>query len=117
VTQLVAGVAAVRKDVAQPRIKPADRNQHSDGTISILSAGDMHDQSDEVTGRVGDDVPLAALDLFAGVKAARTAALRGLTDWLSMTSAVVLACRPAFSRDAITRAWLINSQRPSRTHA
>src|ERR1039458_1466386 len=38
----------------------------------------MADLADEVALRVGDDMPLAALDLLAGVEPARPAAFRGL---------------------------------------
>ena len=37
----------------------------------------MHDQPDQIALRVGDDMPLAALDLLACVIAPRAAALRG----------------------------------------
>jgi hypothetical protein len=95
VTQLVACITAVSKDVAQPWIKPADRGQYSDGTILILDAGDMHDQSDEMAGRVGDNVLLAANDLLPASKPRVPPPSVVLTDWLSMTPAVGLACRPA----------------------
>jgi len=36
-----------------------------------LNVGFMHDETDEVSLRVGDDMSLAALDLLAGVEAAR----------------------------------------------
>ncbi len=36
------------------------------------------------------------------------------TDWLSITPAVGLASRPAFSRAAITSVWLMTAKVPSR---
>jgi len=39
------------------------------------------------------------------------------TVWLSITPAVGLASRPARSRAAMTRAWLIDAQRPSSRQA
>jgi hypothetical protein len=56
------------------------------GAIPILDAGDMHDQSDEVTGCIGDDVPFAAHDLLAGIKATRTATFCGF-DRLAINDA------------------------------
>jgi len=40
-----------------------------------------------------------------------------LTDWLSITPALGLASRPAASRTAISRRWLIVCQRPSSRQA
>ena len=37
-----------------------DGSQHRDGARAILEAGNMHGQSDKMTGRTGDDGPLAA---------------------------------------------------------
>jgi hypothetical protein len=68
--------------VPQPGIKSADRSQHSHGAIAILDAGDVHDQSDEMTACIGDDVPLAAHDLLARVKAARTTALGSVRNFV-----------------------------------
>ena len=61
---------------------------------------------------VGYDVALAALELLAGVVAGDPAAPVVFTDWLSMTPAVGDASRPASSRAAITRRWLIDCQSP-----
>lgn len=41
-------------------------------------AGVMHNEANEVSLRIGDDVALASLDLLPGVIATRTAALRRL---------------------------------------
>ena len=57
-----------RRKRAVTRDKPADGSQDRHGAIAILDAGDMEKQSDEVTGRVGTDVPLAALDLLASIE-------------------------------------------------
>jgi len=66
-----------RRKRAVTRDKPADGSQDRHGAIAILDAGDMDKQSDQVTGRVGNDVPLAALDLLASIKATGAATFRG----------------------------------------
>ena len=76
--QLVAGIAAIRKDVPQPRVEPANGGQHGGCTVPILDAGAVHDQADQVACGVGDDVALAPLDLLAGVEPPGTAAFRGV---------------------------------------
>ena len=63
----------------------------------------MDDRADQQSAGVGEDVSLAALDLLAGVEAARTTRLGGLTDRLSITPADGLASRPATSSACINR--------------
>ena len=75
VFQLVASIAAIGKDVAQPRIQLADRGQSSNRTIAILNIGGVNPQANQMTFGVGDDMALAPLDLLAGIKSARTTAL------------------------------------------
>jgi len=76
--QLVAGIAAIGEDVAQPGIQLADRSQGSNRAVSILNVGSMNPQADQIALGVGDDMAFAALDLFTGIKPTRTAAFRGL---------------------------------------
>ena len=76
--QLVTGVSAIREDMAQPRKQVADRGQQVRRSIPILSVGGMDLCRHQMSRRVGKDVALAAVDLLAGIIAARTPALRGL---------------------------------------
>src|SRR3984957_883095 len=46
--QLVAGIAAIGEDMAQPGIKISDRGEDADGTIAILNIGSMDLQSHQV---------------------------------------------------------------------
>src|SRR5438874_13293528 len=69
-SQLVAGVAAVGEDVAQPRVEVADLLEHEDRAIAVLHVGLVHHQPDHVARCVGHDVMLAALDFLARVVAA-----------------------------------------------
>ena len=62
--------------MTQPWIKRADRRQNARRAIAILNIGFMHDETDEVSLGVGDDMPLAALDFLSGVEATRTTAFR-----------------------------------------
>ena len=65
-TQLIAGVAAVSKDVPQPRVKFTDRSQHRHGAIAILYACNVHDQSDEMLDRLVTDNVAAGRLAFTG---------------------------------------------------
>ena len=96
--QFISGIAAIGKDMAQPRIARADRSKDAWGAIAILNAGFVHDESYQVALGVGNDVALAALDLLSCAPLSVV-----FTDWLSITPAVGLASRPAASRAAITR--------------
>ena len=81
----------------------ADRAQKRGCAVAILDIRRMDDRADQQSAGVGEDVSLAALDLLAGVDAARTSRLGVLTDWLSITPAEGLASRPATSRACINR--------------
>jgi hypothetical protein len=70
--------------------------------VAVLDVGGMDQGMDQIALGVGEDMPLAALDLLACVVAARTAAFRGF-DALSITPALGDASRPSLSREAISR--------------
>jgi site-specific DNA recombinase len=76
--QLVAGIAAIGEDMAQPRIQAAYRRKHLSRAIAVLNICRMHEQADQMPERVGHNVPFAALDLFPRIMPARTTRLRGL---------------------------------------
>lgn len=61
----------------QPREAVADRRKHAGGAVAVLDVRAVHDHADEKAIGVGD-MALAAFDAFARVKAADTAAFRGL---------------------------------------
>ena len=50
--QLLASIAAIGEDKAQPRVERADRSEHTRGTIAILNVGLVHDQPDQIALRV-----------------------------------------------------------------
>ena len=68
--QFVPGIGAIGKDMAQPGVEPTDRGEDIDGAVAVLDIGAMNLQADEMSLGVGDDVALAALDLFPCVIAA-----------------------------------------------
>jgi len=76
--QLVTGKTAIGEDMAQPREQIADRGQQARRPVAILNVGGMDLCRHQMSRGVGDDVALAALDFFAGVKTARAAAFRRL---------------------------------------
>lgn len=71
-------IATIGKDMAQPR--PALEYGFQDGrrAVAVLDVGGVNDDADQQAQRVDDDVPLAALDLLAGVEATNSAAFGGL---------------------------------------
>jgi hypothetical protein len=83
--------------MAQPGIARTDRSKNAGGAIAILNAGFVNDESDQVALGVGDDVALTALDSLTRIKARGPTLSVVFTDWLSITSAVGLASRPAAS--------------------
>src|SRR4029077_231514 len=76
--QLLAGVGAVGKDMAQPWEEIADRSQQVGRTVSILDVGTVYLRANQMTVGIGNDVALAPVDLLARVIPLRTAAFRGL---------------------------------------
>src|SRR3984893_19192053 len=75
--QFISGIATIGKDMAQPWIARADRSKDAWSAVAILNAGFVHDESDQISLGIGDDVALAALDFLASVKAPWATAFRG----------------------------------------
>ncbi len=75
--QFISGITTIGEDVAQPGIARADRSKDAWSAVAILNAGFMHDESDQISLGIGDDVALAALDFLACVKAPWATAFRG----------------------------------------
>lgn len=80
----------------------------------------MDEDEDQEAADVSQDVPFAAFDLLASVKARYSATLAALnsvsvvfTDWLSITPALGEASRPSISRRFITSTVLMASNRPA----
>src|SRR5512132_201944 len=76
--EFFARIAAIGEDVAQPREGASDRAQKRGGAVAILDIRRMDDRADQQSAGVGENVSVAALDLRAGVEAARTTRLGGL---------------------------------------
>ena len=112
VPELFPRIAAIGEDMAQPREAEADGLENIGCAVAVLNVGGMDEDEDQKSAGVGDDVPLATLDLLARVIARYPPLSVVLTDWLSMTPAVGLASRPACSRAVITSRWLIVVSRP-----
>ena len=75
-TEFVPGIAAIGEDVTQPREAVADAGEDIWCAVAILDIGGVHDGRDQQALRVGEDMTLAALDLFAGVESPWTSAFR-----------------------------------------
>jgi hypothetical protein len=78
IAELIAGIAAVGKNVTQPGIKRANGGREANGSIAILDIGRVNLQADQMALSVYDNVALAVLDFLARIKAVWTAAFRGL---------------------------------------
>src|SRR6266436_5831214 len=76
--QLLAGVGAIGKNMAQPREEIADRRQQVGRAVSVLNVGGVHLRANQMTAGIGNDVALAPVDPLARVISPRTAAFRGL---------------------------------------
>jgi hypothetical protein len=73
--QLVACIAAVGEYVAQPGEAMADGLEQVRRAVAVLHARGVDDHEQQQPERVGENMPLAALDLLAGIEAANPAAL------------------------------------------
>ena len=67
----LAGIPPIGPDQLEPRELPDQLGQHQFGPVAVLDIGRMHDEGQEQTHGVYDNVPLATLDLLAGIVAAR----------------------------------------------
>src|ERR1019366_4535170 len=97
--QFISGITTIGEDVAQPGIARADRSKDTWSAITILSAGFVHNESDQVALSVGNDVALAALDLLASIKAPWATAFRGFHRLAVNHS----SCRARLSAGRLTR--------------
>src|SRR3546814_8008192 len=70
---LVASIAAIGKDMAQPWKAVDDFTQDQRRAVAFLNGGGMDHRMYQIALGVGEDVALAALDLLARVIAARAA--------------------------------------------
>src|SRR5437870_8802146 len=65
--QLLASVAAIGKDMAQPGEEIADRSHDTDRAVAILDVGCVHLRANQMTVGVRDDVALTPVDLLARI--------------------------------------------------
>lgn len=75
--ELVSSVAAIGEDMAQPREAIADGLEHINGTVAVLNVGGVDEDEDQKAAGIGDDMPLAPLDLLACVVAPNPAGFCG----------------------------------------
>ena len=74
--ELFAAIDAVGKDMPQLGKALAQALQQGHGAMDILNVGGMNVNGQQQAVGVGDDMALASVDAFAGVKTARPASLR-----------------------------------------
>jgi hypothetical protein len=106
-------MTAVGESTLDERERFARGLQQRHRAIAVLDRGSMGFEHEGAAIGVDQRMTLAPIHLLAGIVAARTACLVGLTFWLSNTAAEGLACRPARSRSRANRWWLIMSNTPS----
>jgi hypothetical protein len=99
VNKLFAAINPVGKDMPKLGKAVSQALQQRDRTMDILNVGGMNLNGKQQAVGVGDDVPLAPMDAFPGVEAARTAGLR---------------CRSALAVDDGSRRARLASEFPPR---
>jgi hypothetical protein len=77
IDELIAAVNPVGKDMTQLGEAASQVLQQWDRSMAILNVGGMNMHGEQQAVGVGDDVPLAPRNAFAGIEAARAAGLRG----------------------------------------
>src|SRR5689334_12393498 len=77
IDELFAAIDPIGKDVPQSGEAVVQALQQRNGAVDILNVGGMNVYCQQQAVGVGDDVALAPVQALAGVKAARTAGLRG----------------------------------------
>ena len=75
--QLIAAIDAIGKDVAQFGELGSQALQQRDGAMYVLHIGRMNVHGEQKAIGIGDDVALAPMDAFTGVKPARPAGFGG----------------------------------------
>ena len=73
----LALIAAVGEDQGEKGEAAADAREQRGQPVAVLDAGGMNDAAQQQAQRVDQDVALAAVDLLAGIVAARAAAFAG----------------------------------------
>jgi hypothetical protein len=76
--QLVATIDAVREDISQGREDPTQCGEQRYRAVTVLDIGCVHQQHEQKTLSVSDDVALAPHHFLGGVKAPRAAGFRRL---------------------------------------
>src|SRR5579863_5327968 len=112
VDELFSAINAVCKDMSKPGKAIAHALQQGDRTMDVLDVGGMDVDGKQETIGIGDDVPLASMNPFAGIEAAGAASLCRRSTLVSMTAAVGVGLRPSFRRACRTRALTIRCHRP-----
>lgn len=110
--QLRPGIAAIGEDMAQPRPALEDRFQDGGRSVAVLNVGGMDDQPDHEAERIDDDMPLAAHDLLARVKATYSTAFGGL-DRLAVDDAGTGAGLFAFALACHHHQFIVDGAKPT----
>ena len=114
-SQLRPDIAAISKDMAQPRPALEDGFHDRRRAVTVLNVGGVDDEADQQTEHVDDDIALASHDLLAGVKTTYSAAFGGLDRLAVNDAALGDASRPSLFRAAITaQGYLIEDTVPQK---
>ena len=108
-SELVASIATIGENMAQPREAFDDLGQHQRCSVTVLDVGSVDNCMDEVSVGVGQDVALAALHLLASVIALWPAAFGGFDALAVDHPGTGDASRPAVLRPISNRAWFNDS--------
>jgi hypothetical protein len=108
-----AGIGLISPNPAQARkFVPEDRKDVL-RTVTVLHTGRRDDDGQAQPKRVNEDMALAAVDVFVGVKAPEPPFSVVFTDWLSMRPARGWRRLPAATRTSPRRRSCIRCQVPS----
>ena len=110
--------------MAQPRPALEDGLENHRRGVPVLNFSAVDNEADQEATCVGDDVALAAFDLFPSVKAPYSAAFRGFDalilslpkDGCQSRPLTGWSPDPSFPRSSITRALFIACQSPQPRH-
>jgi len=111
-----ARVALVGPDPLQARKDALQLSEHQLRPVAILNARTVDDHHQQQAQRVYGDMPLAALDLLAGVVTIAPPFCGVRTDWLSMIAAEGVASRPAATRTFTRKASCTVAMIPPSRH-
>src|SRR6266542_1949358 len=111
--QRFTAIGAVQQHLLDPTQARQAQQQRTKAAL-VLPIGGMHQDAQQQTEHIDNQMPLASAHVFAAIPAARPPFSVVLTDWLSPMRRLGSASRPALRRTRARKASLMRSQVRSR---